>query len=249
MKINRFISLSCLSLVLAGLGSQTSSYAEQSSQPLVISQSAKTDNSAQIQAKAEKLLDDFFNQDFQSVLDSVGEKLKPELSLERVRQTWIVTNSENGSFNGRGESKVINTPGSDLVVITLEFDNVTEKWIVIFNDEQEIIGIDFPTSQSIETIARDLVYSLASGDFSQARSYLHPFLKQDIFPQQVQSAWKELVAEKGNFEKIMSTSVRRGSSIDNSDIVVIDLEFGKSDAEMLVIFDSSKSIIGVDLVE
>ena len=249
MKISRFISLSCLSLVLAGLSYQTSSYAEKSSLSSIIAQSIKTDGSAVIKAKAENIIDSFFAQKFQEVIDAVHPDLRPDLSEQRVQRVWVTTNAENGSFQRRTKSKVIKTPGSNLVVITIEFDKVTENWIVIFNQNQEIIGVDFPTSQNIETIARELIYSLASGDFSQAREYLHPFLKEEIFPQQIRSAWQELVTEKGSFEKILATSIRRGSTVDNTDIVVIDLEFGKSDGEMLVIFDASKSIIGVDFVE
>lgn len=249
MKISRFISLSCLSLVLAGFSYQTSSYAEKEQSNLIISQSNNANNSAQIQSQAEKIIDAFFAQDFATVNNGLHPDLKVDLSTERLKAIWEATQAENGAFQTRKQSRVIDTPGSDLVIITVQFDRVTEDWIVIFNDQGQIIGADFPTSKNIDTIAREFIYSLSSGDFTQARIHLHPFLKESIFPQQIQEKWQGLLTQKGNFQQISSTNIRRGSTLDDTEIVELDLEFGKSDAEMIVIFDGSKSIIGVSVVE
>lgn len=43
--------------------------------------------------------------------------------------------------------------------------------------------------------------------------------------------------------------VRLGSSIDSTDIVVMDLQFNRADEQIVIIFDSSRSIIGLDFVE
>ncbi len=249
MKISHFIGLCCLPLALTGVSYHKSNYVHAQVKTSIVAQSRNVDNSAEIQAYAEKIINLFFSKEFEAVNQSVHPDLREDVSTTRIEGVWATTQAENGTFQKIVKSNVIQTPGSDLVILTLEFDKVTEDWIMIFNDQGEVVGVDFPTSQDIETISRKFIDALVTNDFSQARIYLHPFLKQDLFPQQIQQKWQALTATKGNFQEIKSIKTRQGSSIDDTDIVELDLELGKSDAEMIIIFDSSKSIIGVSLVE
>lgn len=248
MRLTKTLSLLSTTLFLGGLTTNIPAYTENLPFPTTVAQSANDNNSAIIQAKAEMLVDLFFAEKFDEVLKALHPELQSELTIEKLQQMSMDTKTENGNFQKRVESKVINTVGSDIVQIKLAFDNVTEDWLIIFNNQEQIIGVDIPTSKDIDTIAKEFVDSLATGDFAKARSYLHPFLKQDIFPQKIQSRWEKIIQQQGNFEKIISMDIRKGSSIDKSDIVVLNLGFEKSNQTILIIFDDSKSIIGVDFV-
>ena len=249
MKISRIINFACFSLLIGGLAGQTSSYAQNVSQSQLVAQSETEDKSAVIQNKAEEMINLFFARKFDSFADSVVPELNVSVSPEKMEKAWQETKEENGTFVKIAESKVIQTPTTDLVTVTLEFEKVTEDWIFVFNKKQEIVGINAPISKSVQNIADKFITSVIEGDYSQARILFHPFLKETIFPQQIESSWNNLITKNGKFERIISTRLRRGSTLEQTDVVVVDLQFGKGEEEVLIIFDSSKNIIGVDFVQ
>ncbi|MBL1211514.1 DUF3887 domain-containing protein [Geminocystis sp. GBBB08] len=249
MKISRFIVVSCFSIVLGGLSYQTSSYAEKSQNLTLISQTNNQDNSSNLEAKGKKIIDLFFTQKFQSIPSLFSSQLREEISQDMIKQIWNNTNKQNGNFKGIKDFKQINTPNSDLAVFSLNFDKVTQEWIIIFNKKGEVIGVDIPTNQNIDDISRNFIDSLVSGNSAEARFYLHPFLKENITPKQLQARWDNFVKANGEFKGITRTTVRNGSKGDDTDVVIMDLEFNRNKEEIFVIFDSSKSIIGVDFIQ
>ncbi len=62
----------------------------------------------------------------------------------------------------------------------------------------------------------------------------------------MESSWQEIQKENGDFERIIGTNTRRGSSLNNIDIVLVEIEFTNNTDEMLILFDANKRIIGVD---
>lgn len=249
MKISRFITVSCLSFVLGGLAYQSSSHAEKSKNQTLISQEVTQNKSATIETKGKELLNSFFEEKFEFVLKSVSPRLREEISSELLQRFWNNTNKQNGAFKTIKESKVIITPGSDLAVFTLEFEKVTEDWIVIFSDTEEIIGIDIPTADDIDDIAKNFINDLANGNFANARLNLHPFLKEQIFGEQLESRWNSFKTPLGDFKEIKSTTIRKGTRGDDTDVVLMNVQFAQGDEQILVIFNDSKSIIGVDFIQ
>jgi hypothetical protein len=61
--------------------------------------------------------------------------------------------------------------------------------------------------------------------------------------------WNSFTEGKGEFKGITKTTVRNASNNDNTDIVIMDLEFTQNKEQLFVIFDDSKSIIGVDFIQ
>ncbi|BAQ65824.1 DUF3887 domain-containing protein [Geminocystis sp. NIES-3709] len=249
MKISRFISVSCLSLFLGGIAYQSSSYAEKSDNQILISQANNQENSATLEAKGKKIIDLFFGEKFDSLSELFSPQLQKEISPDFIKQVWDNTQKRNGSFKNIEDTKIVFTPGSDLAVFTINFEKVTQDWIIIFNDDAEVIGVDIPTSLTIDEISQNFINSLGSGDYAKARIRLHPFLKERIFAEQLQTAWENFTRSKGEFKRITNTSVRNGSKSDDTDVVFLDVEFSQNKEQILIIFDSSKSIIGVDFIQ
>lgn len=249
MKISRFVAVSCLSLILGGLSYQTSSYAQKSATNQLIAVNKSEENSSKLEAKGKEILNLFFAEKFASIIPLLSPQLQEEISEEFIKKNWSETLKQNGKFKSIKESKILFTPGSDLAVYTLNFEKVTEDWIVIFNDQQEIIGLDIPSSEDIDDIARTFINSLNTNNAPNARGYLNPFLKETIFPQQLQSRWDNFVKDNGEFKGITNTTVRSGSKGDNADVVIMNLEFSQNNEQIFVIFDNSKSIIGVDFIQ
>ncbi len=247
MKLTKSVSLLLLTLVIGTVS--VSSKAENVVLSSQLAQASQENQNEALKEKAENFLSLFLDKKFAQVRVLLTPDLKSEISAERIQRIWIRTISANGSFKEIIKSRVINTPTSNLVFVTVKFARVTEDWIVIFNNNQEIVGLDLPNSESIDQIAIEVVNSLAAEDFANVRGYLHPFLKEDIFPQQVQQKWKQLLRENGDFKKVVDTVIRRGSSAGDTDIVFVTIEFTNNTDDMLFIFDNKKSIIGVDFPE
>lgn len=248
----KFINtLPCLSLILilGGMNFNIPLHAENLTFSNELAQSNDNQKSKELEMKAVKFLNYFFKKDFEEARKIIAPELKNQVTQALLQKEWLNSVSQNGNFERILKTKTINTPGSDLVIVTIKFQNATNDWLVIFNNDKQIIGTDFPNSQPIEEIAIEFVNSLAIEKFDNARAYLHPFLKEDVFPEQVKSKWAKAQQENGDFKRIVDTTVRKGSSLDETDIVFVTIEFAKSTKEILFIFDSSKKITGVDILQ
>lgn len=248
MKVSKFITITCVSLVLAGFSYQTSSYAEKSPIPFLTAQSSETKDSMSIKEKAEKMVDLFFSEKFEEFTGFVVPTLKPEVSPERLKNILTETTTENGKFVSIVESKVIDTIASDFVILTLKFEKVTEDWTFIFNDDKQVVGLNSPISKSVEIIAMEFMEDVNQGEYGKARALLNPFLKDSIFPENIKQSWERLTTRYGKLNDISIERISR-SSYDNTQAVLLQLQFEKSNEQIFIIFDGSKSIIGVDWVE
>lgn len=247
MKLTKFVSLLCLTFLFGGIINH-SSYAETLDSARELAQLKENNSSELLEKKATELLESFFEKNFDQVRQMVKPELKTQITNELLEKEWLDSVSKSGSFQNIVSSKVVDTPESDLVIVTVKFQKETNDWIVIFNANQEIIGTDFPTTQPIEDIATEIVNSLAIGKFDVVRSFLHPFLKEDVFPKDVEKKWTQLKSVNGDFEKIVQVQTRRGSSIDNTDLVFVTVKFTRNTENILIMFDNNKKIIGMDLI-
>ena len=199
-----------------------------------------------IQQKAENVVDLLASKKFRQVRNALHPNLRINWPASKIEKIWRELLTETGSFIERDKSRVIKTVNGDLVFVSVEFENTTDELLVSFNQYQQIVGIDFPKVETIEQIAEKVVDALAKRDFASARGYLHPFLKTEIFPQQVEDKWEKLLLETGSFRKRLKTQTRNSSSVDNMDVVLVTVNFEKVTDNLIVIFDNDKRIIGID---
>ncbi|MBE9167484.1 DUF3887 domain-containing protein [Pleurocapsales cyanobacterium LEGE 06147] len=205
--------------------------------------------SEEIQNKTEKLINWLNEGEFTEVHQALHPDLQANWSSERIERRWKELLAQTGSLQRIVDYNVVETINSDIVLLTLEFENGTNEMLLDFNKQGQIVGIDFPQTQSIEEIAEKFVDDLATQDFASARSYLHPFLKEEIFPAQIQQKWEQFVTQTGPFKKIVRTEARRGSDIDNIDLVLVTVEFAKVTDDLIFAFDQDKRIINVDVID
>ncbi|MDJ0714011.1 MAG: DUF3887 domain-containing protein [Prochloraceae cyanobacterium] len=218
-------------------------------QPVLISTEIvqlKDANSQKIQQKAENFVDLLAAEKFDRVRNELNSDLKRNWPASKIKQIWEELLAETGPFVRRGKSRVVKTVNGDLVFVSVEFKNTTDQLLVTFDRDRQIVGLDFPKIETIEEISEKVVNALAARDFARARGYLHPFLKQEIFPEQVQQKWQQLLLQTGAFERQVKTEVRQSSSTENMDIVLVTIEFEKVTDNLIVIFDRDKKIIGID---
>ncbi len=87
--------------------------------PPELAQSKKKKNDQLMENKARELLNFFFNKEFEQVRKMISPKLQEQISLQLLKKEWVKTASENGSFKDILRSKVIETPTSYFVTITV----------------------------------------------------------------------------------------------------------------------------------
>ena len=259
MIFHRSITLGCLSFLLVNFTYICSSQAQNARNFELFAQSL-TNNNSTVESKAKKIVDDFFRKQFESLADVVvadypdnftSAKMEDDYRKRhqaKMEEAYQKIQQDNGKFTEIKQSKVLNTPTNSLVTLTLEFEKVTEDWIFIFNKNQKLIGVSSPISEDIQTIADNFLKAIVEEDYSKARSYLHPFLKETISSGQIETGWNSLTNKNGKFKDIIDTNIKRGSVLDTTDLVFMDLEFAKGTQKILIIFDSSKNITGVDFI-
>jgi hypothetical protein len=102
-----------------------------------------------IQAIAEKAVEAMAKGELVKARDNFAPELKIEISPQQLQQKWKNLQKVTGPFKRIIESKVIvgsNANEGNLVLVTLEFEKVTEDLIVVFNSKKQIYNVDFPVS-------------------------------------------------------------------------------------------------------
>ncbi|MDY6937424.1 MAG: DUF3887 domain-containing protein [Cyanobacteriota bacterium] len=99
-----------------------------------------------LQSLAEEFVDAMATDDMERARGFLHPTLQEELSTEDLRQNWEELIAVTGKFQERLSSSAVEDPSGNenLVLVSIRFANVTDDLIVIFNDEREAIGFDFP---------------------------------------------------------------------------------------------------------
>ena len=245
----RYLPLLLLTFVSAAANLPLKAQSLETVPSIQIGQASDEAKNQVLEQKAAQIIDLLSQQEYAQARELVHPDLASQLPTEQIATIWQGLLEVTGSVQKQVNAKVINTPNADLVIVETEFANTTGDFIVTFNQDQQIVGVDFPKVETIDQIAEIVVNSVAANDFPKARGYLHPFLKTDIFPQQVEQKWQNLLQQTGPFTKIVDVEVRPGSTVDQVDVVLVTIEFEKVTDDMLVIFDDARRIVNIDFPE
>ncbi len=218
--------------------------------PVKLVQSSDMADEEGLKKKAAQVIQLLTEENYTQVRTLLNRDLAVQLTTDQISEIWANLIELTGPVKKIVGYKVIPTINADLVVVETEFnDGSTDDFVVTFNKEGEIVGVDFPNVESIEEIAEIMVNSVAINDFARARGYLHPSLKTEILPNRLQTAWQNIQRESGLYERIEEITVRPGSGVDEVDLVVVEAKFQKGIRQFLFIFDDNRRIVGVNLAE
>ncbi|NJP20059.1 MAG: DUF3887 domain-containing protein [Hydrococcus sp. CRU_1_1] len=93
-----------------------------------------------IQQKAEAFVDALSEKHFDKATKDLNRDMKQEWSSINAQQYWQDLQRATGKF----EKRVKSTVDDNLVLVTIQFDKVTEDLFVIFDGQGNIVGVDFP---------------------------------------------------------------------------------------------------------
>lgn len=98
---------------------------------------------------------------------------------------------------------------------------------------------------TIETLAKDLVSALASGDYRKAMENFDGTMKNALPAEKLQEAWNSLIAQFGSF--VEQAGARRAKIL-QYDIIFVTCKFEKGTFDAKVVFDGNKQIAGLFFV-
>jgi hypothetical protein len=98
---------------------------------------------------------------------------------------------------------------------------------------------------SVETLAKDLVSALASGDFEKAVKNFDGTMKNALPAEKLQQVWSSLIAQFGPFVEQLGTQRER---ILQYDVIFVTCKFENVVLDAKVVFDRNKQIAGLFFV-
>jgi hypothetical protein len=98
---------------------------------------------------------------------------------------------------------------------------------------------------SIETMARDLVNSLASGEYKEAVENFDSTMIKELPAEKLQQVWNSLIAQAGNFVEQLGV---RKEKILQYEAVFVTCKFENTVLDAKVVFDRKKQIAGLFFV-
>ncbi|MGB5593452.1 MAG: DUF3887 domain-containing protein [Crocosphaera sp.] len=217
--------------------------------PVKLVQSAAQVDEEGLKKKSAQMIQLLTQEQYDQARRLLTRDLAIELTADQIGDIWENLIEVTGPVKKIVGYRVIPSINANIVVVETEFQDETEEFVITFNKQGDIVGVDFPNVATIEEIAQIVMNSVAVNDFPRARGYLHPSLKTEILPTRIQSSWQAIQRENGLYERIEEITVRPGSAIDGVDLVVVEAKFQKGTKDFFFIFDDNRRIIGIDLAE
>jgi hypothetical protein len=97
----------------------------------------------------------------------------------------------------------------------------------------------------LEALAKDLVSSLASGDYKKAVENFDGTMKKALPAEKLQQVWNSLIAQSGPFVEQLGT---RREKILLYDVIFVTCKFERGVLDAKVVFDGNKQIAGLFFV-
>lgn len=99
-----------------------------------------------IQTDAEDFVDALSNKKYGVARGYLTPELKKTLLPETIEQQWQDIIATTGPLKRRSNAERVDSSGSYIVLVDLEFERENRSFMIIFNPLGQIIGVDFPQS-------------------------------------------------------------------------------------------------------
>ncbi|MEA5536156.1 DUF3887 domain-containing protein [Crocosphaera sp. XPORK-15E] len=217
--------------------------------PVQVVQSGDKVDQEALKKKSAQVIELLTQEKYEDARRLLSRDLAIELTADQMAEIWANLIEVTGPVKKIVGYRVIPTINANIVVVETQFNSKTDEFIITFNQQGDIVGVNFPNVASVDEIAQIVVNAVAANDFARARGYLHPTLKTEILPTRLQTSWQKIQQESGLFERIDNIDVLSSSSVDQSNIVVVEAKFQKGIRTFFFIFDNNSRITGIDLAQ
>lgn len=193
-----------------------------------------------ITAIAEQAIGALAAQQYEQVRANLHPDLQETISAEDLQQQWQKLLEQRGAFVRILRASPAQVFDGSIVLVTAVFEKGTEELMVLFNDQQQIVGFDIlELNDNLQAMAEEFVDALATGDYALARRNFNPRLKTEVFPADLEREWQAAQSVNGQFQQRLSSQVRSGVS---ADVVQVNVEFANTTDNVLVAFQSGKIV-------
>ncbi|MEB3309015.1 MAG: DUF3887 domain-containing protein [Snowella sp.] len=218
--------------------------------PLVKSEIAQalTESQTQdLQKQAETLIGLLGKKDYKQVRELLSPELQKFWTVEQIQSIWETELIDKfGPFQKIVSSRVIDVINADVVRVTVQFAKKTEDILVTYDKQQQLIGLDWPSSKNIDQLATRFVNSLVIKDYGRARGDLSPLLKAEFFPDRVQRRWETLLSRTGPFQRIVKITNKPSTTANVPDVVIVKIQFENLTDDLFIFFNKEKQIVNID---
>lgn len=188
----------------------------------------------------------FFTLLAQQQYEQAGQYLSPSLTADgsatQLQQLWQNLLGTTGNFDAIQQVYPTGLLGDYTVLVTIGFEKSIEDFVVKLDSNQKITAVDFPQVGDIQTNAEKFVDAITQGDYSLARSYLSPDLKQQFLPETIQQRWQAILAKLGPFKQRTTAKVVEANDYE---AVLVNLEFAQYSGGFLIFFNPLGEITGI----
>ncbi|HEY9659089.1 MAG TPA: DUF3887 domain-containing protein [Allocoleopsis sp.] len=208
--------------------------------PQLAQQSTQTaGQSDNVSTIAQQVVSELAAQQYEQVRSSLHPDLRDAITAEDIQQQWQKLLEQRGTFKRIISARTAPTFDGAIVLVTVAFENGTDDLMVIFNNQQQIVGFDILqlNDANIQAIAEAFIDALAAGDYALARSNFHASLKEKVLPTDLEREWQATQATNGQFQRRLTAQIRPGSS---ADVVEVRVEFANTTADILVAFKNGR---------
>ncbi len=198
---------------------------------------------------AEAFVDQLAKGDFAAAtgrFDSTMLKAMPEATL---KATWQQVLAQVGAFKQETGTHTEVVQGYRAVYVTCQFEKAALDARVVFNAQNQIIGLQFQQAQSSTTsfdtvvaLAKTFVDQMAKGDFAAAIGSFDSTMKSAMPEAKLKETWQQLLAQVGAFQQQTGTHTTEQLSYK---IVFVTCRFEKADIDVQVSFNSQNQISGL----
>jgi len=112
----------------------------QPSKPM-IAQSSAPQTEARMTEIAERFIDLVAAGKFEEARQLLNPTLREGWTAAQMRDNWEYLQRVIGAYKGRTATHIAD---NNLVLVDLEFERAADNLLVIFDDQQQIQGVDFP---------------------------------------------------------------------------------------------------------
>ena len=213
-----------------------------------LAQATPNKETVNLSKKAENIILMLSQKNYAQVRSELAPGIQDYWTSEKIGQSWekrVI--AEQGDFKKIITSRQVDIVNGNMVIVKTQFLNKTANLIITFNNRSEIVGFDFPEKTSVEDIARSFTDNIGKKEYALARSYLHPFLKTEVFPAKLKARSEAFQARVGAYQKVLDIEVKPMSA--DQDLAIVKVQFAKGPQEVFLIFDKDKNIVGVDFPE
>lgn len=196
-----------------------------------------------LSAIAEQAVKLLASQQYEEVRLSLHPDLRALVSAADLQQQWQQLLAVQGAYRRIVNTRSAQVYDGSIVIVTAAFEQGSEDLLVIFNDQQQIVGFDIvQLNDNIQAVSEEFVDALAAGDYALARRNFHPTLKTEVLPTNLEQAWQSTQIKNGWFQQRLSSEVRTGIDVD---LVQVSVQFENTTANILITFRGSR-IVGFD---